>query len=433
MPKSLLSVLCERLGLPDASRHRPLVLALIVDAVGTGLSGPLLLLYLIRVAGMSAGHAGLLLTVSGLASLAVPAVIGQLVDRWGARRLVILAQAIQAFAMAGFLLSPVFAAPEPMLVVSGLLSAVGQRAFWSSIFTVISDVAHRAEGGTIDSWFALSGMMQASGFAIGGLLAGALLLLPGALPFQIALAVNAVSFIVSTFLLIVEPDVNEPQHAHQPRRTAPRRHVLADPTYLALIVVNTLFAFCSTLLGIGLPVYVLNALHAPAWIVGPLLAVNTILCAAAQGLVVRRTQGWAKTVVLIIAGAVWTIWGLATAAVALIPAAVVIPALLATVLLYSIAELLHAPRSMSIASDAAPQAARGQYLSWFQYSFAIATLAAPAAFGLAFSAHPQLPWLITAGAAALGSMGMIVLARPLGERMALHERTATTPGGSQAS
>ena len=199
---------------------------------------------------------------------------------------------------------------------------------------------------------------------------------------------------------------------------------MPDPTYLAFIMVNTLFAFCSCLLGIGLPVYVLNGLHAPAWIVGPLLAVNTVLCATAQGIAVRRTQSWTKVVVLIVAGAVWAVWGVMTAAVGLVPDALLIPALLVSVLVYSIAELLHAPRSMSVASDAAPAQFRGQYLSWFQYSFAVATLAAPVGFGLAFSARPFLPWLIAAGVALLGSTGMILLRGRLHGRIASYQQSA---------
>ena len=435
MPRNFPLRISQRLGLPDVSRHRALAAALVVDAVGTGLSGPLLLLYLIRVIGLSAGHAGLLLTLSGLFSLTVPALVGQLVDRWGPRRMVIVAQGLQATAMVGFLLSPVVTAVEPVLAVSGLLSAVGQRAFWSSIFTVVSDVAQATESDVTDSWFALSGMMQAAGFAIGGLAAGGLLLLPGALPFQTALAVNATSFLVSACLLIVDPGHNVRRIVQRPTEFRSRRS-LPDLTYLTLIMVNTLFAFCSSLLGIGLPVYVLNGLRAPAWIVGPLLAVNTILCATTQGLVVKRTQSWSKLVVLAVAGAVWAVWGVITAGVALIrgtraPDAIIVLALLVSVLVYSVAEVLHAPRSLSVASDAAPRASRGQYLSWFQYSFAVATLAAPVGFGLAFTVRPFLPWLVAAGVAMLGSTGMILLRRPLQDRIARQDQTASVmPDGT---
>lgn len=400
MPDSALLQTTRRFGLPDVRRHVPLIVALAVDAVGSGISEPLLLLYLTRVIGLPLGPAGVLMTATAVGSLVVPAVVGRLTRRVGARAIVVTAQLIQGAAMLGLLAFR----EVPLIAVATALAAVGQRAFWSSVFALVATAADQAEhlGGEDESgrWFAASGMIQNAGFAIGGLIAGALLVLGGATPFLIALAINAGSFLLSALLFRFDrsaPTADQPAPSEPGHRRAP---VWTDRRYLALILANTLYAFCSVLLGVGLPVYAIGVLHAPAWLIGPLLAINTVLGATCQGLGVRATRRLNRRTVLVIAGLIWIVWGLASAGLTLLQASWLIAGLFGCVLLFAVAELLHAPTSMTLAAAEAPTADRESYLSWFQYSFAIASIATPAAFGALTEQAAPLPWLAAAAAAA---------------------------------
>jgi MFS family permease len=396
---SFLTRLSDRLGLPDLRQHTALVVALCVDAIGSGVAGPLLLLYLTRVAGLRLGPAGVLLTASAAFSLVVPAIIGRVTHRLGARRIVVGAQLLQALAMVVLLISH----QVPVLGFAAMLAAIGQRAFWSSVFVLVADAAESAaDDRDHDRWFAASGMIQNAGFAIGGLLAGALLLLPGPTPFVVALSINAVSFLGSG--LLFARDRARP-HADQPHGRQPRS--VPDGRYLLLILANTSYAFCSVLLGVGLPLYALDFLHAPAWLIGPLLALVTVLGATGQGVGVRRTERLRRVTVLGIAGALWVVWGLLMAGLTLTSGAVLIGGLVVATVLYAVAELLHAPASMSLSATQAPAVGRETYLAWFQYSFAIATVLSPSVFGLLSAVRPNLPWLIASAAAALA----ILLAR----------------------
>lgn len=409
--------LTRLLGLPSIRGHVPLVVALGVDAVGTGLAGPLVLLYLTTVVGLPVATAGLVVTGSGVISLAVPAVAAAGAGRFTPRTIVIFALILQAIGMAGLLLAVLPAGHAlPILIGCCLLTAVGGRAFWSSIFALVADAADSAGADGKESWFALSGMTQGVGFAVGALIAGALLIIPGSLPYVIALAANAVTMIAAAVLLARDP-------GHQ-RRPAEDTHadqqtgrVHRDGPYLLLIGANTLFAFCSTILGVGLPLYVVQGLDAPAWLIGPLLALNTVIGATCQGLAVRATNRFRRIRVLVVAGVIWAAWGVVTAALGLAPVWLVVPGLIISVLTYSIAELIHAPVSMGLASDAAPQASRAGYLSWFQYSFALATIAAPGAFAVAFAAAPELPWLITSVIGLVGCAAIIAAGRGLAPRL----------------
>jgi MFS family permease len=414
--------------LPGLRRHVPLAIVLGVDSIGTGISGPLLLLFLTRVADIPLPQAGLTLSATFGVALVVPAVVGQLVHRLGGRNVLIGAQVLQAAGLAGLF----FARELPAIAAFALVAAIGQRTFWSSVFSVVADASDSGPADDKDRWFAFTNMVQNTGFALGALAAGGLLLIPGDLPYLLAVGTNAVCFAVSALLLLGDRSgrtdgssgangssgADESSRADESSATAAsavphRTHRIPTWPYLGLIGVGALFAFCSTILGSGLGLYVVDGLAAPASIVGPLLAINTVLNAVGQAPAVRLTRRYSRVRVMVVAGLVWSVWGLCTAALGLAPAAVVVPGLVLSVLVYSTAELLHGPRSIAYAADAAPPGQRSTYLSWFQYSFAVANVAAPGVFAATFSVDPGLPWIVTSAVALVACMGLVLVARTL--------------------
>ena len=394
--------------LPGLRRHLPLAIALGVDSIGTGISGPLLLLFLTRVAGLPLPQAGLTLSATFAVALVVPALVGQVVPRLGGRNVLIGAQVLQAIGLTGLLVSREL----PAIAACTLVAAIGQRAFWSSVFAVIADASDTGPADDKDRWFALTNMVQNTGYALGALTAGALLLIPGDLPYLLAIGTNAACFAISA-LLLVGYRTGPPSPVDTTPAATPRVHRIPSWPYLGLIGVGALFAFCSTILGSGLGVYVVDGLAGPAAVVGPLLAINTVLSAFGQAPAVRLTRRYSRVRVMVVAGLVWSVWGLCTAALGLAPAELVVPGLVLSVVVYSTAELLHGPRSIAYAADAAPPGQRSTYLSWFQYSFALANIAAPGVFAAGFSVNPGLPWVITSVVALVACVGLVLVARAL--------------------
>lgn len=391
-----------------------LLTAQTVDAVGSGCSAPLMLLFLTTQAHIRVGTAGAILSITGLVTLVIPALVGQVIDRLGPRYVVIWAQVLQAVAFADFL---VFRSLVP-LIIGAALAAIGQRVFWSSIFGLI------AQDGD-DHAFAWSGMVRAGGFAVGALVSGALLSLPGSWPYVVGFSANAASFVISAVLLLrVEQIRPEP---------AERTAAAGNGTFFALTAANTLFALCSVLLGIGLPIYVAKALHAPVWLVGPLLALVTIIGATCQAMAVRAIRNVRRTRVLAAAGAIWCLWGLCTAGLVSLPGTLAAIGLVFSVLLYSVAELLHAPTSNALVAAAAPPAAKAQYLAYFQYSFAIATIIAPGAFGLLFALSHVLPWLMIALLAVVAALMMLGVEKRLPDQVSSERRSEPTHASESTS
>jgi MFS family permease len=391
------------LGLPNIRGRFPLLAGLAIDSFGGGCAGPLLLLYFLRVAEIPLGTAGTLLTVATLFSIAAPALVGVVIDRVGPRILVVGSQFAQGLAFVGFF----FGRSLWLLFLCALVTTFGQRVFWSSIFSLLSDVA---DEGDRDRWFGLGGMMQAGGFGLGALAAGALLAIGGDTPFLIAVALNAVTFFLAGLLLL---RLHPSHHERQAQDTGPAPQLRKDKPFLILIGANSVLALCTMLLGVGLPVYVADALPAPEWMVGVLLAAVSVVLATGQTLVVRHTEGRRRTNVMIVAGVTWAVWGLLMASLLHIPTALVVPGLILATAVFAFADVLHAATSNALAAAVAPVLGQGKYLSYWQYSFTFASVLAPAFFAQLFEVRHEFPWLALSGLALVASATILTLDRVL--------------------
>ncbi|MER7246425.1 MFS transporter [Kribbella sp. NPDC000426] len=389
------------LGLPNVRGRVPLLAGLAIDSFGGGCAGPLLLLFFNKVAGIQLGTAGLMLTIATLFSIAAPAAVGVVIDRVGPRNIVVAAQFAQGLAFTGFF----FGRSIWVLFLCSLVTTTGQRVFWSAIFSLLADVADEGER---DKWFGLGGMMQAGGLALGALVAGWLLAIGGDTPFLVAMAVNAVTFYVAGLLLL---RLHPSHHERTTQDGGPAPLLRKDKTFLVLIGANTLLALCTMMLGVGVPVYVTEALTVPKWLVGVLIAATSVVLATGQTLVVRHTERRRRTNVMVVAGITYAVWAVLMALQIHIPAGWVVPVLVLATACYAFADVLHAATNNALSAAVSPVVGRGKYLSYWQYSFAFASVLAPGFFAQLFEVHHELPWVALAGLALVASLTIYVLAR----------------------
>jgi MFS family permease len=389
------------LGLPNVRGRMPLLAGLAIDSFGGGCAGPLLLLYFNKVAGIPLGTAGLMLTVATLFSIAAPAAVGVVIDRVGPRNIVIAAQFAQGVAFTGFF----FGRSLWLLFLCSLITTTGQRVFWSGIFSLLADVADEGER---DKWFGLGGMMQAGGVALGALVAGWLLAIGGDAPFLFAMALNAVTFYLAGLLLL---RLHPSHHKRTHQDTGPAPLLRKDKTFLVLIAANTSLAMCTMMLGVGMPVYVTEALTVPKWLVGVLIAATSVVLATGQTLVVRHTERRRRTNVMVVAGITYAAWALLMALQVHIPGGWVVAVLVLATACYAFADVLHAATNNALSAAIAPQVGRGKYLSYWQYSFTFSSVLAPGFFAQLFEVHHELPWVTLAVLALVASLTIYILAR----------------------
>ncbi|MGP4110782.1 MFS transporter [Streptomyces sp. 4N509B] len=395
----------------------PLLFALAIDMLGSGLFTPIALLYFTRVTDLSLGTVGVLASTAALVTLPLPLLVGALVDRFSPRNVVIAAQVMQAVGYSLYL----WADDRLSILLVVMLVAAGQRTFWASIFTVVAALPterDRPDGGK-DERFALFGMVQAAATGLGALLTGSLLIAESSTAYQAVALANAATFLLSSLVLLRVPasrgrtDAEKGTARKEKGSRGGYGSLLRDRPYQALIVSNFVLCLCSVWLGVALPVYLVDGLPAPDWLVGPLLAANTVLLATGQGLAVRLVKPLSRVRAMVLAGAAWVVWCLGFALATQLPAGLLVPYLFVVILFYAVAEVVHAPISNALAADAAPEDTRGRYLAVFQYGFTFASIVAPVFFTTLHGVDRTLPWLVLGLLTAVATLGIHTLERRL--------------------
>ncbi|MCI3274864.1 MFS transporter [Streptomyces sp. 7R015] len=391
-----------------------------IDSVVNGLFVPLSLLYLSESSGASLVQVGTLLSVAGLLSLPLPLWIGGLVDRHGPKPIVLVAQLLQAAGLLEYLASR----NGVTVLLAATVASLGQRAFWSSAFTLVSNLSDRDPvGHSRERWFGIIGSLRAAGYGVGAIVAGVTLSVKSGLMYRGTIGACACLLLAAGLLLSwgVPRSTTQPAQASrgepskEDRGNRGYRALWADRPYLALMALNTAFALCNVMLSVAFPPFVDRQLPSVTWAVGPLLAMNTVVQAVLQTSVVRLIRPLPRHTSLCLAGVLWASWACLTAGPLWMPRVLWVPCLVVAVLCYSAAQLVHSPVSNALSADAAPADLRGRYLAVFQYSFAIATVVAPLLFSLLFAVSSAAPWAILAALALVTVPGMLVLAPRLPE------------------
>jgi Na+/melibiose symporter-like transporter len=395
-----------------------LLVALGVDQFGAGLFLPLSLVYATRVVGLPLPVAAAAVTVGTVVGLAVPPIAGRMVDRVGARRVVVAAQVVQAAGAAAYL----FANGAALVFVGATLLAAGLQCFYSALFALIADVVGDAPK---DRAFTIVNMVRGGAFGLGALAVGALLAVAGPAGLAAAITVNIGCFLAAATLLLVgvgaPPGV--PIDGSAPSTTEPPvAGVWRNRPYLGLIALSALLVLPLDVFLIGIPVYVLDVLDAPAWLPGAMLALSTTIGSVAGTLVLHLTGRWSRPVAIRRGAWVLLVWGAAMAATVAVPVPWQVPYLLAATLLFAIANLVAAGRVNALAEAAAPAHSRGRHLAAFQYASTTAQIAAPGVVAL-FTITTWLPWLVVALATLVGGAAI----GPLAARLPQHALQDAVP------
>jgi Na+/melibiose symporter-like transporter len=369
-----------------------LLLALGVDNFGSGSFMPVVLLYVTHVAGLPLATAGTVVAVGTVAGLGVPPVAGRLADRVGALRVVVAAELLQALGALVYL-----AARGALAVaVAAVLLAAGQQLFYSSLYTLISDVAG---DGPKDRPFAVAAMVRAACFSSGALAAGGLLSVAGLAGYRIAVVVDAVSFVVCAVLLALLVRVQRPHRQACRTAVASSAGLLSDWPFLAAIVATGLAALSVDFFLSGMSVYMLGELHTRPWLPGAALAITAALTSVGATAVLRVTRRMRRTTAMAIGAAIYSVWCGACLAALAVPPRWRPAELLGATVVMAVAVLLF-QRANALAEAVAPAALRGRYLAAFQYAFTVPGAVAPAVVAL-YSLAVWLPWLLVAASAGL--------------------------------
>jgi MFS family permease len=405
-----LGALGERLGLPQLGAARPFALALGIDALGSGLFLPFSLLYFHHAGGLSLTQAGLGLSVAMLAAVPAPLFAGVLTDRAGPKRIMLLTNTVRGAGFLGYL----WVHDLGTLIALALLVTVSDRLCWVAHPALVAEFAG---SGSRDRWFGLTTALRCAGLGVGGLVAGLAVSDLGVTGYHLLAVANALSFTAAALLI---------SRLHVPSRAAIRtaapatgpgglKAVLADRPFGGVVASNLVFGIARTVIVVGLPVYTVHVLKAPAWLAGALYATYTAMIALGQTSMVRRLERHRRTRALMVAAVLWAVSFLLLATAPLLPRPLLAAFLFMVTGLYTAAVMAHAGVIDALVIEAAPEMLRARYVGVYHLSWAAANAVAPGLFTSLLAWQPSLPWIALTILLLLAVIGMWTLEPRLGQ------------------
>ncbi|MFE5724284.1 MFS transporter [Streptomyces erythrochromogenes] len=391
---------------PGGRDARIMLLAQALDRAGTGVWAAACVLYFTFVLGLDAGRVGILLGASGVAGIAGSPLAGHLADRFPVRSLLIGAHLLRLVTLCLLLVVTDFALLLPVVAVTHL----GDRA----AKTLEMLFATRVAGDRRATYQALSRSSANTGYALGAGLAAIGLAVGTRGAYHVLILANALSFLVAAALvwrtreprgrgLVTAPapapaDAAAPQTAPTAGGPSPWR----DRGYLRFVLLDIPMNLDDSILGIGIPLWLVSHTTAPHELIPAFLVVNTVLVVVLQLRVSAKVKGPRQA-----AGAV-ALYGLTTLVCCVLLAAATgggawaaSAALLAAAVLVTAAELMRSVSSWELAVSLAPREARASYLGVAGMAQSVQKSAGPLLLTGAVMAAGPAGW-IALGAAVTG-------------------------------
>lgn len=384
---------------PGGRDARIMLLALAVDRTGSGLWAASSVLYLTFVTHLSPQRIGVLLGVAGVAGIVGSPLAGRLAGRFPVRPLLIGCHLLRLLTLTLVLTCTGFTALLPVVAATYL----GDRA----AKTLEMLFATRAAGERRAAYQALSRSAANAGYGVGAGLAAIGLAIGTTDAYRAMILANALSFVVAALLVrrtgephdtvTVEVAKSEPSGTTPaaPREPARPKSPWRDRGYLRFVLLDIPMNLDDSVLGVGLPLWLVSSTSAPHALVPAVLVINTVLVVTLQLTISNRAEGphrVLRTVALygvlmcaccaLLAAA--TRCGTWTAAVVLLAAAVLV----------TLAELMRSVSSWELAVLLAPPDARAAYLGVAGMSQSIQKSAGPPLLtGVVMAAGPA-GWLV---------------------------------------
>jgi MFS family permease len=388
----------------DSAGRRRLFVAVLVDTVGAGAFFPLTFLYLSETTDIPLGRLGLTITVASLVGLPVTPLIGQLVDRVGAQRVLVAQTVVAAIGYSFY-----FTVTGPAVLVCGVaLVTLADRMYWATWPVFVGE--HVGDEG-LDRWYSMVNVAKSASLAAGGALGAAALAFGGTSGLRVMLALNVASSLIAGALFLSVRG-GRTTRAAVPKGGWPA--LLRDGRYLSLTLANTLLTFAWLIPSLILPLYVAKYTVLAVWVAASALTVKMVLAALLQTLVTARL-GTLRRTTTVMAGAGFFLVAivLLACASAVDSTAPAVALVFAGVVFLALGETAAGPAATSLAVAAAPPVWRGRFVSVFQLSWSIPNITGPAIVGVLLATSATAVWQVFAAFAAGATLVFFLLRQRL--------------------
>ncbi|WP_433250911.1 MFS transporter [Actinomadura nitritigenes] len=356
--------------------------ALAVDALGTGLLRPFLLLYGVTVLKLSATVTGAAMTVGIVAGLVCMPAVGRWLDRGARSTVVAAAMLVRVLGVALLLAAP--AGHVWLFAAAALFLGIGNQAWPAAHAALVATVAHGRER---DTALAAARALRNAALGVGALLATACLT-GGTTALRTLAAVTALAYLAAAALAW-----SVHVHAH-PAGAVPAedRDDEPAPRMLALLAANVVYVFCLNVPEIAIPLVLVTQLHAsPVWPAAVFVA-NTVLVVGLQVPVTVLMSRFSRRTVLALSGVVLAASYLGFLAAASLGHGRGTPAVAAVSVVCTIGEIIYAGSATALVTALAPARVLGRALARFQLSTGFGLAVSPAVITALAALGPAALW-----------------------------------------
>jgi len=390
---------------------RWLLSTVVVQTLGRGLTLPFTIIYLHEVRGFDLGLSGGLMSVIAITGLIVTGPGGSLIDRYGARSILLagLTSMIAGCVLLAFATHPAIAA------IALVLIGVNFGVSWPGFNALIASVV---DGDLRQQYFGVNFALVNLGIGIGGIIGGFYVDVDAPETFTLIFLIDAATSLIPMALLLgplrhvrtqAEPTVDEPAGGGY-------LDILRKPAVLWV----TLLTFIAMFIGYGqmeagLPAYAREVAEVSTRVIGFAFTVNTAVIVLLQFTVLNRIKGRRRTRVMMVMAGVWAAAWLILGAAGLLPdtltAAICVLAFMGV---FAFGETLLQPTVPAIYNDLASDHNRGRYNAINSAAFQGGAITGPIAAGLLLG-NGLDAWFIAV--MVIGCVGIGVLALALERRL----------------
>ncbi|KNX39408.1 MFS transporter [Luteipulveratus halotolerans] len=374
----------ERPALTDFWHDLPregkwLLSTIIFDFIGTGLVLPFSVVYLHEVRDIPLSTVGVLLGIPAVVGLLLVGPAGALMDRFGARRLLVAALSVQI--LAEVLLSQARGPVSAALALT--LLGVAGSAIWPGISTMVAAImpSHIRQ-----RYFGVSFTMLNLGIGIGGIAGGLFVDVDRPGTFVAIYLLNALSFVAPLLVLLgpLRHITGTPQHTDDDADTTSYAVVLRDRQLRPVLVLAFVAGFVGyAQLNSGMPAYARAEGGISTQALGWAYALNTVVIVVLQLLVLQRIEGRRRTRVLVVMAVVWALAWASLGGAGLVGSALMAAVLVATcAAVFGLGETFYQPTVPAMVNDLAPARSTGRYNAALTGTFQLSGLVGPAVSGV---------------------------------------------------
>lgn len=344
-------------------------------SLGNGLTLPFLYVYMAQVQDLGSSTAGWMFAWMGVVGLAAAPGVGALLDRFGARAVLLAALIVESASIGS--LGFVDGTVPTMAVLAGVV--VGASPLWPGTTTLLAGMVpasdrERAYG------FAFLGLNV--GIGVGGLVSAFLIDVERPETFQVLYLCDAVAYLAYAAVLAFL--VRSPARTSQDEAEdgGSWGEVLRDRRAVALVGCGVLaVTFGYGQLEAGATAYAVDVAGVPATALGWAFAANAAVIVCGQVILLRLTSGWRRTTALACAVLTWSLAWSVLAAADLMPVAGAVAAVVIGLAIFGLGETLWAPIVTGLANTIAPDHLRGRYNASLGLTLTLGQILGPALAG----------------------------------------------------